>query len=189
MSTTKPVTADELWNMPRESERYELVAGELQMMSPAGWRHGELVFRLSLLIGQHVKQHRLGRCFGAETGFLIERNPDTVLAPDIAFIEAGNLPQSEPEDAFWPGPPDLIVEVRSPQDRKSAVIEKAERWLAAGGKTVWDVDPANHCVTVYEADGKTVVVKAEETLSGGNRLPGFQIRVGEILSETATDEP
>ncbi|TWU11350.1 hypothetical protein CA54_01570 [Symmachiella macrocystis] len=173
MATTTPVTADELIRICDDSTRYELVSGELHMMSPAGWRHGELVFRLSMLIGAYVEQNRLGRCFGAETGFLIQQNPDTVLAPGIAFIAVKNLPDTEPEQAYWPSAPDLVVEVRSPQDRDAAVQEKAIRWLAAGGELIWDIDPAQQCVTVYRPQAAPLVIPHEESLDGGTVLPGF----------------
>ncbi len=176
------MTADELLRLDHDSVRYELVSGELRMMSPAGWRHGELVFRLSILIGRHVEQHRLGRCFGAETGFLIQQNPDTVLAPDIAFIAAINLPDTEPEQAYWPGAPDLAVEVRSPHDTDTRVRDKAKRWLTAGGQMIWDVDPAGQCVTVYRPNAEPRSVTCDETLDGGDVLPGFELSLSDLFA-------
>lgn len=186
MTTTFPVTADELLRMKDSSARYELVAGEIRMMSPAGWRHGELVFRLSLIVGDHVKRHQLGRCFGAETGFLLQRNPDTVLAPDIAFIHSEHLPDTEPQDAYWPAAPDLIVEVRSPGDRNAQVAAKVETWLAAGGLMVWDVDPATRQVTVHRPDLAPIVLETEDELDGGELLPGFCCSVGKVFEDSAS---
>jgi Uma2 family endonuclease len=133
MSTTTHVTADELLAMPAGmGKRYELVAGELRVMSPSGWRHGSVISRLSARLATYVEQHDLGITFGAETGFKLASNPDTVRAPDVSFIGKKNLPKREPKDGFWPGPPDLAVEVLSPGDRTGEVDEKIEAWLAAG---------------------------------------------------------
>src|SRR5437868_4223727 len=117
MSTTTVVTADDLLALPTGmGKRYELVAGELRTMSPSGWRHGQIIADLSVLLGVFIREKNLGRWFGAETGFLLRRDPDTVRAPDFAFIANEHLPKTKPKEAFWPGAPDLAVEVLSPGD-------------------------------------------------------------------------
>src|SRR3954469_18725334 len=129
MSTTTVVTADELLALPTGmGKRYELVAGELRVMSPAGWRHGGVAANVASLLGPFIRKHNCGRGFGAETGFLLNRNPDTVRAPDFAFIAEKHLPKTEPSEAFWPGAPDLAVEVLSPGDTSGEVDEKIEEW-------------------------------------------------------------
>src|SRR3954467_1546222 len=101
MSTTTMVTADELLALPAGmGKRYELVAGELRVMSPAGWRHGNLVSKLNSKLETHVSQHDLGLVFGAETGFRLTSNPDTVRAPDVSFVAKRNIPKEEPKDGF-----------------------------------------------------------------------------------------
>ncbi|MCE9529651.1 MAG: Uma2 family endonuclease, partial [Planctomycetes bacterium] len=116
MAITTPTTAQDLLQLPSDT-RCELVAGELRMMSPAGWRYGEIVTRIGGLLWDHIRRHGLGKQFGAETGFVLSRDPDTVRGPDVAFIANENLPSHEPKEAFWPGAPDLAVEVLSPSDR------------------------------------------------------------------------
>lgn len=104
MSTTTLVTANELLALPTGmGQRYELVAGELRVMSPSGWRHGGVAATIAAILGSHIRQNNLGRAFGAETGFLLKRSPDTVRAPDFAFIAKEHLPTQEPAEAFWPG--------------------------------------------------------------------------------------
>jgi Uma2 family endonuclease len=182
MSTTTTVTADDLIALPTGmGKRYELVAGELRVMSPAGWRHGVIVDNLEFLLASFIRQHNLGRGFGAETGFLLKRDPDTVRAPDYAFIAAKNLPKNEPEEAFWPGAPDLAVEVLSPGDTSGEVAEKIQEWLAAGCAAVWVVHPKLLTVTIYRSLTDVIVKTSGEMLVGDPVLPGFSCTVDELF--------
>jgi Uma2 family endonuclease len=182
MSTTSLVTADELLTLPMGmGKRYELVLGELRVMSPAGWRHGNVISNFHELLAPFVKQHDLGMMFGAETGFRLARNPDTVRAPDIAFLAKQNLPAEMPSEAYWPGAPDLAVEVLSPGDRTGEVDEKIEAWLDAGTRAVWVVDPKLQTVTVYETKNKVSVNSLGQTLGGGRVVPGFSCPVDELF--------
>ena len=181
MSTMTPISAQDLLALPADGKRYELVAGELHMMSPSGWKHGEVVSNLHLLIGNYVHAHRLGKCFGAETGFLLSRDPDTVRAPDIAFIAEENLPETEPADAFWPGAPDLAVEVLSPNDRASEVEEKTRAWLAAGVQLVWVVDPKKSTITAHLSTAEVSTFAVGDQLDGGEVLKGFCCKVEDVF--------
>src|SRR5208283_3813728 len=116
------------------------------------------------------------------TGFLLGRGPDTVRAPDIAFIHRDHLPPKVPEDAFWPGAPDLAVEVVSPNETYREVDEKARAWLAAGAQLVWVVNPLLQTVSVYRSDGTIVTLAARDELAGEDVLPGFSCRLDEIFA-------
>jgi Uma2 family endonuclease len=182
MSTTSLVNADELIAMPcGMGERYELVAGELRVMSPAGWRHGKIVIRLSAWLAAFVDQHDLGIAFGAETGFRLASDPDTVRAPDISFVTKRNIPEQEPKDGFWPGAPDLAVEVLSPGDRTGEVDEKIDAWLAAGCAAVWIVNPKLKTITVYRSHTDVQVRAAGDTLHGDPVVSGFSCSVDELF--------
>jgi Uma2 family endonuclease len=182
MSTTTLITADELLAMPMGmGKRYELVAGELRVMSPGGWRHGNVISRLTARLAIFVEQHGLGITFGAETGFRLASNPDTVRSPDASFIAKENLPQREPKDGFWPGAPDLAVEVLSPGDRTGEVDEKIEAWLAAGCAAVWIVDPKLETATFYLSRTDVRVKTAGELLTGDPVVPGFSCSVDELF--------
>ncbi len=181
MSTTTPVTADQLLRMPDDGYRYELVAGELRKMVPAGWRHGTVAGKLHTRLGQYVEQQDLGRILGAEPGFLIARDPDTVRAPDIAFIHKDHLSAVEPEQAFWPGAPDLAVEVVSPGDTMGEVDDKVKMWLDAGAAMVWVVNPEWQNVTVYRSATDIKTLTENDELDGQDVVPGFRCRVADIF--------
>lgn len=175
------MTADQLFQF-HPKERSELVAGELRMMSPAGWKHGKIVHRLQMILGNYVDEHDLGDVFGAETGFLISRDPDTVRGPDVAFISRENLPGKEPAQAYWPGSPDLAVEVLSPGDKTGEVDEKIEDWIQAGIKLLWIVDPKLRTITVYRSLTDVATKTAVDILEGEHVVPGFRCLVSDIFS-------
>lgn len=182
MSTkTQLVTADELLRMPRGRFRYELVEGELRTMSPAGGAHGALAFNFSLILGSYVKAHNLGVCFGAETGFKLTSNPDTVLAPDAAFVRRERIPADGIPKKFWAGPPDLAVEIMSPSDTVAEAGRKASDWLAAGTLAVWVVNPKKRTVTVYRSAEEVETLDEKDYLEGGEVVPGIRCEVSEIF--------
>jgi Uma2 family endonuclease len=184
MSTTTPVTADQLLRMPDDGYRYELVAGELRKMTPAGWRHGAIGGQLQGWLARHIQEQGLGRVFLADTGFLLARDPDTVRAPDIAFIRKDRLPATEPEEAFWPGAPDLVVEVVSPGDTLGEVDDKVKMWLDCGAIMVWVVNPKWQNVTVYRSATEIKTLTKDDELDGGDVVPGFRCPVGDIFLST-----
>jgi len=175
------MTADELLQLPRGRFRYELVKGELRTMSPAGSEHGAIVVNLTVLLGQHVKANSLGIVFGAETGFKIAENPDTVLAPDVAFISRERIPESGIPKKYWPGAPDLAAEVLSPGDTAREVEKKVGQWLAAGARLVWIVNPSRKSVTIHRASKDTSTLSEKDELAGEEVVPGFRCRVAEIF--------
>jgi Uma2 family endonuclease len=176
------MTADELLMLPRGKARHELIKGELVTMSPAGGEHGAVIGALFLLIADFVKRHGLGVVFGAETGFLIERNPDTVRAPDIAFVNRQRIPQDGIPRSYVPCAPDLAVEVVSPGDTVREVDAKVSDWLTAGCHAVWVVNPHWKTVTIYLVGGEIKTLTADQTLDGGSMLPGCQCPVSEIFA-------
>jgi Uma2 family endonuclease len=173
-------TADELFQTA-DLGRCELVRGEIIMMSPAGSRHGAIALRIGSILLDFVNARGLGVVLGAETGFLIARDPDTVLAPDVAFVRRERVGEGLPE-GFFPGSPDLAVEVLSPSDRASEVFAKTQRWLEAGTHAVWIVDPQTQTVTVHPNRCEAKVLERNDTLAGDDLLPEFGVSVAELFS-------
>ena len=181
MATSQIVTADELLRMPSGGNRYELMRGELHTMSPTGDEHGIVTMALGIRLGSFVTQHKLGAVFAAETGFHLEHDPDTVLAPDIAFVERERFAATGLSGKFWQGAPDLAVEVNSPGDRAAKIAAKTQTWLTQGARQVWIVDPEKRTIAIHHRDGQVAVLSETDILSGGDLVPGFACRVGEIF--------
>ena len=151
------------------------------MMSPAGFEHGRVVIRVTLPLANYLSRHPLGVLTGAETGFQIASQPDTVRAPDVAFIRAERVPPTSLR-GFFPGAPDLAVEVLSPDDRTANVLEKTHEWLEAGCRAVWIVDPQKRTVTVHHSHTNMVSLTEADILTGGDLLPGFAVAVVEFFA-------
>ena len=176
------MTAEELFRLPDDNCRYALVGGELQRMTPAGFDHGAVIVNLTTPLAQHVKARRLGVVCGAETGFVLARNPDTVLAPDIAFVRRQRIPPAGRTTFFWDGAPDLAVEVTSPGDTRPEVAGKVTAWLAAGTRVVWVVDTKDASVTIHERGRAARRLADSDMLDGGPLLPEFSLPVREIFA-------
>ena len=170
MSAPALLTAEELLRLNLPNKRTELVRGRLVVREPAGYVHGDVAMRIGAAILQHVDANSLGRVFAAETGFTLSRGPDTVRAPDVAFIRSERLP-SPPPRGFAELAPDLAVEVLSLGDRPGEVLEKVGDWLNAGTILVWVVDPGRRIARVYRADGSESHVDDDGALEGEALLP------------------
>jgi Uma2 family endonuclease len=127
-----------------------------------------------------VSQHKLGLTVGAETGFILRRRPDTVRGADVAFVSKARLPDPLPK-SYFPGAPDLAVEVVSPDDRYKDVERKAKAYVDAGSKLVWVVDPRRRTVTIHRSQSDLVVLPEDEDLEAGDVIPGFRCSVAELF--------
>jgi Uma2 family endonuclease len=174
------ITADELYAIPDDDRRYELVSGVVRVHEPTGWTHGELQTSLLIHLGAAVRAGGLGGVV-AEVGFVLRRRPDTVRAPDVAFLRTERLPTPDRASRFVEGAPDLAVEVLSPDDRAWEVAEKVEEYLAAGTRLVWVVDPRNRHVVVHTPDRIARVLRAGESLDGADVVPGFRLALDELF--------
>ena len=179
-AVTATLTAEQLFAMPGDGWRYELVEGELRRMAPAGHEHGRVAMNLSWRIAQHVRSGKLGVVFAAETGFLIKRDPDTVRAPDIAFVAAARASVASGQRGYFPGAPDLAVEVVSPSDSFSDVEEKVFEWLEAGAAAVVVIDPRHRRVSLNHGKRDIRMLGETDTLDLSFILPGFSVLVAAL---------
>ncbi len=129
-------TAADLERLSAQGFRYELVRGELREGVLSGGLHGSATSRLSYYAGSVIMGGDLGTAFAAGTGFLVGRDPDTVLAPDFAFVATDQLPNPLPE-SYVPIVPDIVLETRSPNDTRREVADKVALWLELGVRLVW----------------------------------------------------
>ena len=181
ITQTRPVTAEELLHQPSDGYRYELVKGELKKIAPAGNEHGNLAMDFGTFLNVYVKANKLGKVYAAETGFKLSTDPDTVRAPDVAFISQKRLDEVGPVRGYWPGAPDLAVEVVSPGDLYTEVSEKVAEWLGAGSLMVVVVNPRNKQVLVHSSPTDVKVLGLGDTLEGGKVVPGWRLSVEELF--------
>lgn len=180
MSTaTHLVTAEELIRLDGPYS-YELVKGELLTMPLPGAKHGVVTMNLSSPLHLHVQTHRLGFVFGAETGFILDRNPDTVLGPDIAFVRSERI--STLPNGYLEMVPDLIVEVISPGQSRSKIEKKTLQWLEHGALEVWLVNPKTRTVDIRRPTGENQILQEGDEVTGGDLVPGFRIPVSRIFA-------
>ena len=180
MSTaTHLITAEELIRLDGPY-RYELVKGELLTMPLPGAKHGFVTMNLSSPIHVHVQMHRLGFVFGAETGFILERNPDTVLGPDIAFVRSDRI--TTLPDGYLEMAPELVVEVISPGQSRSKIEKKTLQWLEHGALEVWLINPKSRTVDIRRATGENHILQEGDEVTGGDLLPGFRLPVSRIFA-------
>lgn len=175
------MTAQELYRLPGiNSKHAELVRGVLKVGEPSGAAPAVTAQKIALLLGLHVFKHDLGIITGEAGGYRLQRNPDTLRAPDVAFVRRERIPEKIPL-TFFDLSPDLAVEVLSPSDRRKKTVEKIAEYLAAGTQLVWLVDLERRTVTVYRPRRSPEILDDSATLSGEDVVPGFQVTVASIL--------
>jgi Uma2 family endonuclease len=177
----RSTTADELRELPDDHHRHELVAGCVVSEPPASFRHGDVAAELFRRLIEFVRTRALGRVVSTETGFLLARNPDTVRAPDVAFVSNASIERAGRFRGFFPGPPDLAVEVLSPSERPRDVHAKVADYLAAGCRRVWVVDVAERRVRVHHSLLRPSILEEPDTLEGDEVLPGLRIPVARLF--------
>lgn len=178
---TKLMTAEEFFEHAAQDRRSELVRGEMIEMDPASEEHGHSGMPLSALLTSFILKNKLGRAYMAETGFLLRENPDTVRAPDFAFVSKERIPKGKPKRAFFEGAPDLAMEVASPDESAEDIQDKVIDYLSAGTRMVLYLHPRSKTITVYRSLDNIRVLTLRDTLDGGDVLPGFSAPLEEIF--------
>lgn len=174
LSEDSLVTAEQLARPPYSERRCELVAGRIVDVSPAHRGHGAIAADIHAALVLWAAPRNAGRVFSAETGFLLRRGPDTVRAPDVAFVRRD---RTGPARAFIEGAPDVAVEVLSPDASLREVKGTVRDYLDGGAAQVWVVDPEDRTITVHTPDGRSATLGEDDVLEGGEALPGFRLVV------------
>ena len=191
MTTTtesKLLTADDLLRLYGDGVRGELIRGVLCETMPTGQEHGEIVVSLSAALWNFVNPRRLGRLTASDSGVWLERDPDTVREPDIAFFSAAKAPSGTRVTGYSEVAPDLVVEVASPSDSRREVNDKAHMWLSHGVSIVWVVHPETRTVDVHRSDAAVSTLVEEDALDGMDVLPGFEYSVSAVFGAAPEDE-
>lgn len=189
MSTTSTalMTAEELLQLSRDDFRHELINGELITMPLPGTPHGRIAARLLVPLGQFVWDHDLGEVYD-NSGFHLTVNPDTVLGPDVAFVSKKRLQEASELKGYWPGPPDLAVEVVSPSVRPSRVKTRISDWFGYGVRQLWIVNLKDRIVTVYRSTSHATTFSGSDYLEAQDILPGFRLSLDRIFSTSIQEK-
>lgn len=175
------VTADELFTMPDTKHGCELVRGKIIKYMPAGNLHGIIALKIGRIVGNFVEENNLGVVVAAETGFIISRNPDTVRAPDAAFIGNEKLAEYGIMEGFFPDAPDLAIEVVSPNDKKRDIEDKVQDYLAAKVKLIWTIYPQKQIVVVHRQSKVVSILFETDELEGEEVLPNFKFPLEKLF--------
>ena len=175
------MTVEDLYTMPDDGYKYELQAGMLVSEPLPGFRHGRLMIRMAELLSAHVRKHHLGVVTAGVSGFILARKPDTVRGPDVAFVSTERFEQSGDTVRAFSGAPDLAVEVLSPSNTPAGIRAKVADYFAAGTRRVWLVDSEAKSVTDYASFLSPHEFGEDDFLEGGEVIPGFRVRIGEIF--------
>ncbi|WIG59713.1 MAG: hypothetical protein OJF49_002460 [Ktedonobacterales bacterium] len=174
------LTAAEFAALPRTGLRTELIGGTIAAQPPAFGDHGEIAIHLGVILGHYVLAHTLGEVYAAGTGFLIERDPDTVRAPDFAFIRKERVPAPSGKPGWVSVMPDLVAEVVSSGDRVAEIGEKVAMWLRVGVRLVLVAWPQRREIEVYRPDMPLATLREDDMLDGYDVLPGFSAAVARV---------
>jgi Uma2 family endonuclease len=180
--TGKQMTVEELWRLPDDGMRHELIDGELKTMAPNGREHGRVAMRFGARLNGFVEQHELGEVWAAETGFVLARAPDVVRAPDVAFVRRERLGAGGAETGYFPGAPDLAVEVVSPNDRAGDIEAKVATWLEHGTRLVIVVYPRTRSARVHRPGELPRELSEADSIEGGDVVPGWVLPLRELFA-------
>jgi Uma2 family endonuclease len=182
LAPTRRYTVDDLEQFPDDGKLRELVHGEIVEWDVPSWEHAALEAELTSILRNFVRTHRLGIVSSGEGMVRILGSKHDARGSDIEFCRRGRRSRDEARLPAALTPPDLVVEIMSVSDRDDRVKAKVRDWLRAGVQLLWYIDPESGDTTVYQGD-RVSVIPADETLDGGDVLPGFQIRLGSVLQE------
>lgn len=183
----RPWTIADLYALADDENRYELVRGELMMMSPASPVQGRYAARLGAALSVYVDEHDLGEVYTAEPGFILAPEPESVVrAPDLAFVSKERIPPAAQQQGFWALAPDLAVEVISPSETAEDIQIKVQDYLTAGTRLIWLVYPRTRTVLEYQSATRIRQLGHDDNLEGGVVIPGFVYPLRRLFRDADT---
>jgi Uma2 family endonuclease len=178
MTIKRTATLQDLLNMPKDGNKYELVDGEI-VVSPAGMRHSEIAVNISGLIWEFLQKNPIGKVYSSDVGIVFPNG--NVRSPDVTFIGLAKLPEGRSPESFGEIAPDLAVEVLSPNDSLKELGKKIGEYLENGVPIVWLVDPVHQTVTVYRSLTETRQFTSRDTITAEPALPGFSVPINRFF--------
>lgn len=177
----KSQTVEEYGSLPNDGRLTELVRGKVVEIKRPFTSHGYFTNRIATLLGQFVDEHEFGRVVCGGAGTVTQRKPDTVRGLDVAYYSFERIPRGPLPKGYWPAGPELVVEIRSEDDRWKDILQKVGEYLGANVLTVAVVDPESQHVHLYSADRETVILKTDDQLTFPDLLPGYEMIVGKLF--------
>lgn len=175
------LTAEEFLHLDDCGAFTELVRGRIVEKNRPYTADGYFLARIVFLFLQFVQDHDLGRIAGRDAGVITERNPDTLRGPVMAFYSYERIPRGPLPEGYLPAAPELVVEIRSFDDRWKDILHKASEYLSAGVLTVAVADPQTQRVHLYSADREMTVLNVDDELTFPDILPGFAVPVKKLF--------
>ncbi|MEA3339100.1 MAG: Uma2 family endonuclease [Chloroflexota bacterium] len=175
-------TANDLLALTGDENSYELVRGELIVMTPASAYHGKFAARLVRALGDYVEKQALGEVYTAEPGFELESDPQTIRAPDVAFVRQERIPPEGEPEGFWAIAPDLVIEIVSPSETAQMIHEKVTDYVRAGTRMLWLIYPASQTAMEYRPPTDARWLTVEDDLDGGDVVSGFRYPLKKLFA-------
>lgn len=182
-TSAKLLTAEEFAALPDDGNRRELIAGRIQEMTSPGTPHGTVIFNIAFLLKLYLREHDIGRAWGAESGLITARGPDTVRGMDAAFISYNRRPRDESWKGLAAKAPEIVFEVISPEDRWPRMLQKIAEYLDAGVLLVCTLDPELKTMQLHTQSASAQTLRADDTFAVEEILPGFACKVREFFED------
>jgi Uma2 family endonuclease len=175
-----PVTLEEFARLPKDGASHEINAGELLTLPPPKSLHALVALTILEFLQQHMKKQGTGRVI-PEAGYILSRNPLTIRQPDVSVISLERIRATDP-DSYFEGAPELAVEVVSSSDSAEDLDVKTKQYLQSGAQQVWILYPRTQTVHIFSRGVATFIRDQDQTLEGGNLLPGFTVPVASLFA-------
>jgi Uma2 family endonuclease len=182
-------TPEDLLAIP-DGKRYELVNGRLAERK-TGAESSWVGTRLTSRLDRFCEDNSLGIVWGADNGYqCFAHAPGLVRRPDVSFVKKGRLPGDIAPKGWVKIPPDLAVEIVSPNDSAEGLEEKLDAYRTAGVPLIWVIYPELRKVKIFRNGGLAGELREDDLLSGEDVIPGFHCPLREILPRRSpADEP